>query len=240
MTGDAHRREPLERLVSQGRKGKIRMANSLLARRAAAVLAVALAAVALASCMAESRPNAEPASTPTRAPAVDSSASASPSSSPSTSAENLPEDCARTVSAEELSRLITAGLRLNDPGFTMLATQQADLLDLLTTVPTVACTWGPPGTKGIASNISSVDEDQSARIRSALEGAGFGCDDEFDATVCRIEQRGVSLDDQPYVRGEVHALRGGLWVAASWLNVDVDTYVQDVLSTVPALPYASR
>lgn len=121
---------------------------------------------------------------------------------------------------------------LNDGGVTLLATQEAPLLELLSRVPTLRCTWGVPGPSGIVSNISLVDASQSRTVEQELVAAGFGCDEASGTTTCSIEQRGVSLDDTPYVRGETHTLAGDLWIATSWVNADINGYNEDVIDTL--------
>ena len=77
-----------------------------------------------------------------------------------------------------------------------------------------------------------VDEAQAATVRDTLAASGFGCEETGGATICRIEQRGVSLDDLPFERGEVQAVSGELWVTTAWINVDPEGYTEDILSTV--------
>ena len=121
---------------------------------------------------------------------------------------------------------------MNDPGVTLLSTEQAPLLELLDVVPTLRCSWGTPSERGLATNVSIVDEAQAATVRDTLAASGFGCEETGGATTCRIEQRGVSLDDLPFERGEVQAVSGELWVTTAWINVDPEGYTEDILSTV--------
>jgi hypothetical protein len=193
----------------------------------AAVAAAALA-VLLSGCVPE--PASSPAPSGSTAPA---SASAAPSEAPTeTPAAGLPADCADVYTADLRATLEGEGLPLNDPGITMYSTQNATLLELLDTVPTLRCTWGAPGEVGLATNVSLIDAGQSATVSDALAAAGFGCEDADGATICRIEQRGVTLEDAEYVRGETHALRGDLWIATGWLNLDPEGYTEDILATL--------
>lgn len=196
-----------------------------------AVLTAAVAAtlaVGLSACVPE------PASTP--APSG-STASASPSATASetpseTPVAALPADCAGAYSEDMRATLVEQGLPLNDPGVTMYSTENATLLELLETVPTLRCTWGVPSEVGVATNISLVDEEQSAAVLDALTADGFGCEDGDGVTICRIEQRGVTLDDNEFARGETHALRGDYWVATAWLNIAPEGYTEDILATL--------
>jgi len=194
-----------------------------------------LLAVVLSGCVAESAttPSEAPTSaTPTSSAAADPSPT--PEASETTAGIALPDDCAQIYSPAMLSSLEQEGLPLNDPAVTMLATQNAALLGDLETLPTLRCSWGAPGSVGITTNVTVVDAPQAAAIETELAEGGFGCGDQGGGTVCSIEQRGVSLDDVPYVRGETHALRGNVWVATSWLNHPLDGYVEDILATLGA------
>jgi hypothetical protein len=193
-----------------------------------AAVGAVLLAVGLSGCVPEPAPSPTPAESPVSAP-PSSSPSATPTDSPEAA---LPADCAQAFSADMKATLEAEGLPLNDPGVTMFSTQNATLLELLDTVPTLRCTWGAPSEVGVATNISLVDAEQSATVSEALIGAGFGCEDADGVTICRIEQRGVTLEDVEYSRGETHALRGNLWVATGWLNIAPDGYTEDILATV--------
>lgn len=202
----------------------------MTALRSAVLAAVAAAtlAVGLSACAPE--PASTPAPSGSTAPA---SPSASTSGTPSaTPAAALPADCAGAYSADMRTTLEEQGLPLNDPGVTMYSTDNATILELLDTVPTLRCTWGVPSEVGVATNISLVDAQQSAAVSDALAADGFACENEDEATICRLEQRGVTLDDNEYARGETHALKGGLWVATAWLNVAPEGYTEDILATV--------
>lgn len=194
-------------------------------------LALVLVA-ALTGCVPEPAGDAGPsASEPGTA-----SPSASPSSSPTPTTEaadiTLPADCPSIYSADLLATLEQQNPPLNDPGVTMLSTQNALFLETLDTVPTLRCSWGPPGEAGLSTNVSIVDPAQAQAIEAELANAGYGCAEESDATICRIEQRGVSLDDAEYTRGEIHALRGNAWVATAWLNFSPEGYTESILTTL--------
>jgi hypothetical protein len=73
---------------------------------------------------------------------------------------------------------------------------------------------------------------QADTVRETLRSAGFGCDTQGEATVCRIQQRGVSLDDKPYERGETQSVSGEYWITTSWVNIDPDGYTEDILATL--------
>lgn len=195
-------------------------------------------ALSLSACVPE--PTASPGASasasatteaPTLTPAATPTATPTPTPEP-TPGTALPASCEQAFSEGQRAALQEQGLPLNDPGVTLLSTDQAALLELLATVPTIRCSWGTPSERGIATNVSIVDQAQAAGVRDTLASAGFGCEESGSATVCRIEQRGVSLDDVPFERGEVQALAGDVWVTTSWINVDVSGYTEDILSTV--------
>lgn len=191
-----------------------------------------VAAVALSGCVPEPTADASPS-------AVDSpsatAGSAAPEQTPtptSTPTVALPASCDDIYSDALRARLDQQTPPLNDPGVTLLSTEQAPLLELLEAVPSLRCSWGVPSETGLATTVAVVDDAQAATVRETLAAAGFECDESEGATVCRIAQRGVTLDDVPFERGEVQALRGGLWVSTSWINLDVDGYTEDILSTL--------
>lgn len=198
-----------------------------LARAIAAGSAAVGLALALSACVPESQ----------TAPAPTASRSVTPSSTPTPTAsaapaQSLPADCSGAYSDAMRQKLAAQSLPLNDAGVTLLSTEQAPLLELLQTAPTLRCTWGVPGPSGIATNITILTPEQVQTVRSTLTAAGFGCETSGDATICRTSQRGVSLDDKPYERGEIQAVQGDLWVSSAWVNVSPDGYTQDILSTV--------
>jgi len=197
-------------------------------RTLATALVLAPVLVALVACA----PDADPvtSSSPSEsAPAPAASASPTESASP---AASLPANCESAYSPAMLATLHAETPPLNDPGITLLSSDQAGLLELLETVPTLRCTWGPPGPSGLATTVSIVDAAQAEDVLSQLATAGFGCEASGDLEICSVEQRGITLDDQEYVRGETHAVGKGVWVATAWINVLPDGYAQDVVDTV--------
>lgn len=209
---------------------------SPLARAAVVGSAVLTLTVALSACVPEpaASPEASPrasqtAETPTAVPTATPTLTPTPDPTPAVA---LPASCEQAFSEGQRATLEGQGLPLNDPGVTLLSTDQAPLLELLATVPTIRCSWGTPSERGIATNVSIVDASQAATVRDTLASAGYGCEGTGSATLCRIEQRGVSLDDVPFERGEVQALSGDVWVSTAWINVDLGSYTEDILSTV--------
>ncbi|WP_285135865.1 hypothetical protein [Microbacterium sp. lyk4-40-TSB-66] len=213
-----------------------------LARTGVVGVAAAVLALTLTACLPDAETDAAPTSTAvpeTTASSTTGPAKATPSvaSTPTVTeqpATSLPTSCDDIYSAGMRSTLDALVPPLNDPGVTLLSTDQAPLLELLASVPTLRCTWGAPSEVGMATNVSVIDTSQMAAVTSALTEAGFGCETTAVATICRVEQRGVSLDDKPYERGETQALSPatGLWVSTSWINVNPDGYTEDILATL--------
>lgn len=203
---------------------------SPLARAAALGGVAAVAIVTMTACVPETAPgSAQPSAS------VSSSSSETPqnpTASPTPTASALPASCDDIYSAPMRSTLTADVPPLNDPGVTLLSTDQAPLLEMLDAVPTLRCSWGEPGDKGLSTNVSVVSAAQADTVRETLRSAGFGCDTQGEATVCRIQQRGVSLDDKPYERGETQAVSGEYWITTSWVNIDPDGYTEDILATL--------
>ncbi|WP_194408947.1 hypothetical protein [Microbacterium cremeum] len=146
---------------------------------------------------------------------------------------DVPASCEQIYSAAMLSRLQSENPPLNDPGVTMLSTENADLLEVIHSgAPTLRCSWGQPSEFGLATNVTAIEAEQAADIESALQSAGFGCEALGGGTVCRIEQRGITLDDQEYTRGETHYLGDGAIVTTAWINFSPDGYTEDIVSTL--------
>ncbi|WP_345802068.1 hypothetical protein AAIB33_02885 [Microbacterium sp. AZCO] len=207
---------------------------------------LSLASTALAACallLAACAPEPEgPTASPTRSatastsPSPSSSGSATPTPSPSATSGDaiaLPAACEQIYSPAMLASLTAQAPPLNDPGVTMLSTQNAELLEVLHSgIPTIRCSWGAPSEFGLATNVSIVDAAQAATVSSALQGAGFGCVAQSGGTICRIEQRTVDLDDNEVHFGETHFLRGNAWVSTAWINFTPAGYTEDIIATL--------
>jgi hypothetical protein len=196
-------------------------------------VAVAAAALVLTGC------GAEPSGTPTGTPSVTiDEPTPGPSVSPIETEKpqadfEVPAACEEIYSAEMLAELQAANPPLNDPGVTMLSTENADLLEIIHGgAPTLRCSWGQPSEYGLATNVTAVDAEQTAAILDALPVAGFGCEALGEGTVCRIEQRGVTLDDEEYVRGETHYIGGGGLVTTAYINFALEGYTEDIVATL--------
>ena len=122
---------------------------------------------------------------------------------------------------------------LNDPGVTMLSSQNAELLEIQTSgIPTLRCSWGRPSESGLATNVSIVDPGQSAAILAALQGSGFGCAEQDGGTICRIEQKRIDLDDNEVTLGETHFVRGNGWISTAWIDFAPEGYTEDIAHTL--------
>jgi len=145
----------------------------------------------------------------------------------------LPATCESIYSAAMLASLQSANPPLNDPGVTMLSTENADLLEIIHSgAPTLRCSWGKPSEYGLATNVTAIDAQQAASVASALGNAGFGCERMGEGTVCRIEQRGVTLDDNEYTRGETHYIADDGLVTTAWINFAPEGYTEDIVATL--------
>lgn len=208
--------------------------RSALLRAAAGVGVAAVMCLALAGCRPEPVSSASPTA----------SRSASPSTSPATSTPTpsetaqagadivLPTACEQLYSPGMLAALQAKG-PLNDPGVTMTSTQNVTALELLSSgAPTIRCSWGLPSESGMATNVTIVDDAQSAAVVTALTEAGFACGAELGGTVCRFSQSMINQDDEIAELTETHVVRGNAWVTSYTINFAVDGYTEDVVATL--------
>lgn len=212
-------------------------------RRAFAATAVlTLAAFLVAGCAAEPREPAPSSASPRPSTTRSATATAAPSptASPSPTATasaddeiTLPAACEHIYSAEMLASLDAQAPPLNDPGVTLHSSQNAELLEILTSgIPTIRCSWGTPGEFGLATNVSIVDAAQSAAVLAALQSSGFECAEHDGGMICRIEQKRINLDDEEVTLGETHFVRGNGWVSTAWIDFAPEGYTEDIADTL--------
>lgn len=212
----------------------MRLFDDVRAKRiAAAIAALATVAILATGCRPEPSGTPEPSGSatldqPTPGPSVSPIETELPDS-----ALEVPTSCEDIYSDAMLAQLQSENPPLNDPGVTMLSTENAYLLEVVHSgAPTLRCSWGQPSEVGLATNVTAIDAEQPAAIESALAAAGFGCETLGDGTVCRIEQRGVTLDDEEYTRGETHYIGDGAVVTTAWINFNPDGYTEDIVATL--------
>jgi len=206
--------------------------QSRLRRIAIGCVALAAVAVVATGC----RP--EPAATPSSSPSITlkdptPGPSATPIETEKPQAFEVPTACEQIYSAAMLAQLQSTNPPLNDPGVTMLSTENADLLEIIHGgAPTLRCSWGQPSEYGLATDVTAVDGDESTAILEELPAAGFGCEALAGGTVCRIEQKGITLDDKEYTRGETHYVGDGALVTTAWINFAPEGYTEDIVATL--------
>ncbi|MGM1015979.1 MAG: hypothetical protein ACQEW8_00365 [Actinomycetota bacterium] len=197
-----------------------------------AVASVALLA-ALTGCRPEPVETPEPTQSSTSAPAPSESPTPTPTPTPEPVVDiELPESCEAAYSADVRAQFEDEGMPLNDPGLTMLSTELVDALELMDTVPTLRCTWGVASEVGIATNISIVTDEQRDMLETAYTGRGLACEpvaDDPAQTRCSAE---TVVGEGDGARGELEIFRGNVWVTTMWLNIDVDGYADDMVSSL--------
>lgn len=207
------------------------------------VAIAALALVCLTGCQPEPRPGNT--ATPSASTSPSASVSASPSPTPTAPAATptpieterpdasvVPDACEQAYSPSKLAQLREVIPPLNDPGITMVSTQNAELLEMLDDATTLRCTWGAPSEYGLSTNITELDASGEAAVLDVLGASGYGCQPLGAGTVCVIEQRGITQDDVEYANGESHYVGDGGWVATNWLNADISGYTEDIVATL--------
>ncbi|MFE7846455.1 hypothetical protein ACFUTX_14820 [Microbacterium sp. NPDC057407] len=197
-------------------------------------LALAAAALLVAGCQAAAP---EPQQTADATPSVSPrppGATPTPieTQTPGATLE-VPESCDDIYSGEMRAALESENPPLNDPGVTMLSTQNVDLIQIIDGgAATLRCTWGVPSEFGLATNVTALDADQSETVARELGESGFDCQPLGDGTVCRMEQKGVTLDDKEYTSGETHYVGEGGWVSTAWINFSPEGYTEDIVATI--------
>ncbi len=196
-----------------------------------------LAAGLITGCQAEpsARPTSTPSATPTSSPSGPTpTATAGPSETAEPQAGwEVPGTCEEIYSPAMLAELQSANPPLNDPGVTMLSSENADLLEVIHGgAATLRCSWGQPSEYGLATNVTAIDAAEGSAILAALPQAGYGCEALGEGTVCRIEQKGVTLDDEEYARGEAAYVGAGGLVTTAWINFAPHGYTEDIVATI--------
>lgn len=200
-------------------------------RIAPALLAAGVLLTMLTGCQPEPV-DATGTPSPTQTAPVESPSSApAPTAEPTETAPAaaLPASCDTLYSDSMRASLEAALPPANDPAVTMLSSQNAQLAELLASgIPVLRCTWGGAEGPGLATTIASIEPAQADAARAVMAESAFGCETVGDADLCRIERRGITLDDVEYVSGEDHLLADGLWVATSWIDVLPEGYSADI------------
>ena len=200
---------------------------------------IAICGAALVGCQSNAPGAAKeaPSATPTAVatPAVSESAAPVPIESEQGAPVGfaVPDHCEDAYSATMLTTLGTESPPLNDPGLTLLATQSFAGLDLLDSgIPTLRCSWGEAGERGLATNISAVTDAESARVMASLQESGFTCVAHGEGTLCTFSEKTVTRDDVVVELGESDYFGEGGWVATSWVDYLPAGYTEDVAATV--------
>jgi hypothetical protein len=210
-------------------------ARTAPAARALGAVAIVAAALLFTACQPE------PAATPSAEPEPTTSLSPRPPGPSPTPIETqapdvafaVPATCEEIYSATMLGRLEVENPPLNHPDVTMLSTQNVDLLEIIGGgAATIRCSWGTPSEFGLATNVTVVDDEQAEAIEAELMVSGHACQPLGEGTICRIDQKGVTLDDEEYASGETHFVGGGGWVSTAWINFAPEGYTEDIVDTL--------
>ncbi|MGA7147799.1 MAG: hypothetical protein WBX17_04820 [Microbacterium sp.] len=208
-------------------------ARTAPAARALGAVAIVAAAALFTACQPEpaATPSAEPTTSVSPRPG---GASPTPIESQTPDAEfALPAACEDIYSATMRGRLEVENPPLNHPDVTMLSTQNVDLLEIIDSgAPTIRCSWGTPSEFGLATNVTVIGTEQAATVEAELMASGLACEPYADGTICRIEQKGITLDDEEYASGETHFVGGGGWVSTAWINFAPEGYSEDIVATL--------
>ena len=205
----------------------------IVLRTLGSALVLTVAVAVAVGCQPEPEPATTQTSTPSLSPRP-GGASPTPIETQAPDAEfEVPAACEDIYSAAMLRMLEADNPPLNDPGVTMLSTQNVDLIEIIDGgAPTLRCSWGRPSEYGLATNVTVVDAERAAFIGDELVNSGFDCAALGEGTICRAEQKGVTLDDEEYASGETHYIGGGGWVSTAWINFSPEDYTEDIVATI--------
>lgn len=210
-------------------------ARSQVARAATTITAVVVIAVALAGCRPEPEPSTSSSAAPSRSATPSASGTPSPTATTPPTADGLmlPDTCDGIYTPAMLATLNADVAPLNDPGTTMVSSENVVALEVLESgAPTIRCTWGPPSERGIATNVTVVSPDQSAALATAFTESGFGATELDGGTLYEIQRETVTLDDELVSLGESHYLRGDGWISTRWINVHPEGYTPAIAVAV--------
>jgi len=105
-----------------------------------------------------------------------------------------------------------------------------ELLAVIKSSEHLSCRWvspvGPSGT-GLATSLVWVTEAQTAAVEARLRALGMECYEELGGLRCITE---TSTDTDRF--GQSHFLRGGIWLATTWVNAGPDGYTHDMVNTI--------
>jgi hypothetical protein len=207
--------------------------------RGVVIAGLAMAVGVLSACGAY-EPGASSSAGATPSPNVSTITPAQPASpspietnAPQAGDVTLPASCTSIYSAAMLASLNASIAPMNDSAVTMFSTQIVPALEVLQSgIPTLRCTWGGPSEKGIATNVSIVSSSQASTVQQALESNGFACAAADGGTVCSIETKSVTQQDQIVANGEEHLLRGNAWISTRWITTFPAGYTADIAATL--------
>jgi len=148
----------------------------------------------------------------------------------------LPKDCASMYSASMVAQLESYGVVLN-PAWTTapgagVKYQDGQLAGWLTELPQLRCVWVPPsgpGGYGLESRIVAVTDAEAARVQERLAALGYQPLQELGGTRYVFS---VAASDEGFAAGESHIVVGGYWFATSWVELGINGYTADMVTTL--------
>ncbi|TQJ32526.1 hypothetical protein [Microbacterium sp. SLBN-146] len=180
----------------------------------------------------------EPVPTSSSSAPMPTASSAAPSGSATTEPDDgddlvLPAACEELYSPGMLATLQADIPPMNDPGTTMLSTENAEAIGVIESAEqTIRCSWGPPSERGIATNVTIITPEQRDALFTAFEQSGFSAEDYASGTIHRIQQEMITLDDELVTLGETHYLSGNGWVSTRWIQYLPEGYVEDIVTSL--------
>ncbi|MER3387576.1 MAG: hypothetical protein RIC81_09300 [Microcella pacifica] len=148
----------------------------------------------------------------------------------------LPDACESMYSASMVAQLKSYGVVLN-PGWTTapgagVKYQDEQLAGWLAELPQLRCVWVPPtgpGGYGLESRIVAVTDAEAARVQERLAALGYQPLQELGGTRYFFS---VEASEEGFAAGESHIVVGGYWFATSWVELGINGYTADMVTTL--------
>lgn len=148
----------------------------------------------------------------------------------------LPNGCDSIYSASMVAEVQSYGVVLNPAWSTApgagVKYRDAQITEWLAELPQLRCMWGSPSGPsgyGLESRIVAVTDAEAATVQSHLATLGYRPLQELGGTRYFFS---IGASDEGFANGESHIVVGGYWFATSWIELGINGYTADMVTTV--------